>query len=210
MDLPFDEERHLEIVRRAKVQIRARMKALRGGYSKASLAVRSEKIVEALLGHPSLTAAASVASFWPMEGRGEVDLRLLDETLRERGVTLYYPFMERRADGRTLTGFRLVQDISELSERGRGFLEPDPAAPIAARGDVDLVVVPALAADAGGHRIGYGAGYYDATLGDVCPPATSLIVAYHFQLMAELPHEEHDRACDFIVTDEKSFEAARP
>jgi 5-formyltetrahydrofolate cyclo-ligase len=35
-----------------------------------------------------------------------------------------------------------------------------------------------------------------------------LIVAYHFQLMAELPHEEHDQPCDFIVTDEKSFDRA--
>ena len=99
------------------------------------------------------------------------------------------------------TGFRLTTPPSELVERGRGFHEPPPDAPEAQRGDIDLVVVPALAVAVTGHRIGYGAGYYDATLPDVRPPALAVIVAFDFQLLAELPSEADDVACDLVVTD---------
>jgi len=61
--------------------------------------------------------------------------------------------------------------------------------------------VPALAVASSGHRLGYGSGFYDATLPDFCPPALSIVVAYDFQLLAELPVSAHDIACDIVVTD---------
>lgn len=205
MSEPFDATALGEIVTKAKKQIRSRMKALRGGYSAAALAERSSRIVENVLAHPRLSEARSVASFWPMIDRGEVDLRPLDERLRARGVQLYYPFMERISEGRVRTGFREAESSAVLEDRGHGFREPPEGGPSAGPGDVDVVIVPALAADATGHRIGYGAGYYDATLADICPPAHALIVVYDFQLLAELPHEAHDRACDSIVTDTRTL-----
>jgi len=195
-----------EVTARAKKQIRARMKALRGGHSMASLQKRSEALVVRLLHETEVLEAGGIALFWPMEGRGEIDLRLLDHNLRKRGTRLYYPYMDPQPGGGYQTGFRLAETDESLEERGRGFLEPPPEAPVAKPGDVDLVLVAALAADAHGMRIGYGAGYYDATLGDVCPPARSWIVAYQFQLLAELPAEPHDRACDVIFTDQKTYQ----
>ena len=183
------------------------MRSLRSAYSRSSLELRSAAICSRLAQEtPRFT---SVALFWPMEGEGEVDLRPLDEQLRKRGdVRLYYPFMEPKPGGGFTTGFRLSLDPNDLQERGRGFCEPPPDALQAQRGDLEVVLVPALVADALGHRIGYGAGDYDATLGDVRPPAEAWIVAYHFQLMAELPTEEHDVACDAVVTDERLYRTA--
>jgi 5-formyltetrahydrofolate cyclo-ligase len=140
-----------------------------------------------------------------MEGKGEVDLRVFDEVLRQRGVSLYYPFIDRLAPGRSRTGFRKTISVESLADRGARFFEPPADAPEAQRGEIQAVIVPALAADAAGHRIGYGAGYYDATLPDVCPPARSIVVAYDFQLMAELPHESHDIPCDAVVTDQRQL-----
>ncbi len=205
---PLEPELLLEVVRRAKKQIRARMKALRGAHSPRALAARSKKIVEALLELPQLKEAQSVALFWPMTNSTEVDLRPLDTELRKRGIQIYYPFMEKKSGGGYLTGFRLTRVVGELSERGNGFFEPNSSSPLAARGEIDLVIVPALAADAQGHRIGYGAGYYDATLGDVCPPARSIIVAYQFQLLAELPVEAHDVPCEGVITDSSYYPAS--
>ena len=108
-----------------------------------------------------------------------------------------------------MTGFRRVLSQEELLERGSGFAEPPETAPVAQRGEIDWVVVPALAVDGTGHRIGYGGGYYDATLPDVCPPARSLVVAYDFQLLAELPAEQHDKSCDVVVTDARTVQCAR-
>jgi 5-formyltetrahydrofolate cyclo-ligase len=65
--------------------------------------------------------------------------------------------------------------------------------------------VPALAATPDGHRLGYGKGFYDATLPDVCPPALAIAVVYSFQLLAELPVESHDHRCDLVATDAQVF-----
>jgi 5-formyltetrahydrofolate cyclo-ligase len=208
MDVPLDPELRQELVTRAKQQLRVRMKALRGGYPRGALAKRSALIVERLLETNEIQEAKSVASFWPMDARSEVDLRGLDTILRARGVSLFYPFMDPKPQGGHVTGFRASVKPEELLERGQRFAEPPAGAPVAGQGDIDVVLVPALSVDTRGHRLGYGAGYYDATLGDVCPPARSIVVAFHFQLMAELPTEPHDRACDAVVTDERYFRSA--
>ncbi len=210
-NLPFElmpKEQLKQTIARAKQQIRKKNKALRGGFSANSLQERSQKIVARLLTHPALAAASSVALFWPMTDRGEVDLRPLDSALRAQKKRIYYPFMNQVEPGRFSTGFALTHSSAELVPSAQGFLQPQSTEG-ACQGDVDLVMVPALAADTSGHRIGYGAGFYDATLNDVCPPAQAIIVAYQFQMMAELPHEDHDRPCDWIVTDTQTYRAVR-
>ncbi|HXS16173.1 MAG TPA: 5-formyltetrahydrofolate cyclo-ligase [Polyangiaceae bacterium] len=197
----LDEETLRLMTGRAKIQIRKRMKSLRSGFSRAALAARSAAIVQRIMAEPEFERAQAVALFWPMLERGEVDLRALDQTLRSRGARVYYPFMNKTGPGSFVTGFELTQSIDDLVESPQGFAQPKGEHP-AKPGDIDLVLVPALAADAVGHRVGYGAGFYDATLGDVRPPSRAWIVAYHFQLLAELPHEPHDQACDAIITDE--------
>ena len=62
--------------------------------------------------------------------------------------------------------------------------------------------MPAIALDPTGHRIGYGAGFYDRTI-PASPPATTIGVAFDFQLVAEVPFTERDVALAFIVTDER-------
>lgn len=184
----------------AKRQIRRQMRSVRAAIPEAAVATRSARIVETLRELPLLRAAKALALFWPISDRREVDLRELDAWARSDGKSLYYPFMDPTPDGYR-TGFRPASNPSALANRGRGFLEPPPEAPAAVAGDVDVVCVPALAVSADGHRIGYGAGFYDATLPDVCPPARSVCVAFSFQLLAEVPRQEHDLACDIVVTD---------
>ena len=67
--------------------------------------------------------------------------------------------------------------------------------------------MPALGVAPSGHRIGYGAGYYDRTLPLHAPPAVTLAVAYDFQLLAEVPVTEGDVPVDFIVTDRRVLRA---
>ena len=185
---------------RAKKQLRARLSATRRALPASAIQARSARIVEVLSGLAPLLSARAVAAFWPMEGRGEVDLRRLDETLGERGVARYYPFMDPKGAGFS-TGFRRVNAREDLQLRGRRFVEPPSDAPVAARGDIDVVLVPALAVTPEGHRLGFGSGFYDATLPDVAPPALTIAVAFSFQLLAELFLEPHDVACDLVVTD---------
>jgi|SoiMethySBSTD1v2_1073268.scaffolds.fasta_scaffold04581_4 5-formyltetrahydrofolate cyclo-ligase len=190
---------------RAKRQIRQRMRSLRSALPPASAAARSEAIVARLMGLPEFAAARGIGLFWPMQSKNEVDLRPLDAAARERGIKVYYPFLA--AVGNTVrTGFRRVDDVGSLEPRGSGFAEPGPECPEARRGDIDWIVVPALAVDASGYRIGYGKGFYDATLPDFVPPARAAAVAFGFQLVGEVPREAHDVGCDVVVTDEAVLE----
>jgi 5-formyltetrahydrofolate cyclo-ligase len=171
----------------------------------AAVATRSARIVEALDSLPPVSGARAVALFWPMAGRSEVDLRELDRRFGERGVVRYFPYMDRKGEGFT-TGFRRIASPEDLKLRGRRFAEPPTDAPSAARGDVDVVFVPALGVTPDGHRLGHGVGFYDATLPDVAPPALTIAVAFSFQLLGELFVEPHDIACDLVVTDSAIFD----
>jgi 5-formyltetrahydrofolate cyclo-ligase len=97
-----------------------------------------------------------------------------------------------------------VDDPVRLEERGLGFREPDPALPEAA--SLDVIVVPALQIDGRGHRIGYGAGFYDRTLPRFAPPALAIGVVFSFQLVAEVPVTPGDVPLGLIVTDEQVIE----
>jgi 5-formyltetrahydrofolate cyclo-ligase len=202
---PFDPKLVSELSVRAKQQLRQRARALRRAHSAVVLGERSARIVERVQALPAFQNAGKIALFWPLLERGEVDLRTLDEKARAQGKAIYYPFVERTGQ-RARTGFRLTHSCTELEVRGERFAEPPETAEEAKRGDIDLVIVPALAVAGTGHRLGYGMGFYDATLPDVCPPARALVVAYGFELLAELPTEPHDFACELVVTDERSLE----
>jgi 5-formyltetrahydrofolate cyclo-ligase len=201
---PLDPKVVLELRVRAKKQLRLRARALRKAHPPASLAERSARLVERVLAHPAFEQAKSVALFWPLLERGEVDVRALDSAARRAGKSVFYPFL--RQGNPMLTGFCRTEAAAELEFGSARFAQPPEAAPQAARGDIELVLVPALAASGDGHRLGYGMGYYDATLPDVCPPARAMVVVYDFELMAELPNEAHDVRCDIVVTDERSLE----
>ena len=191
---------------RMRDQVRSRMKATRRALPLSAIAERSERIVRTLADSGQFLRAKGVALFWPIDGDAEVDLRSLDAPLRERGVRVYYPFMDERVTGGFVTGFRLTAGPGQLERRGRRFAQPPPTAPVARAGDIDLVVVPALAVTPTGARLGYGIGFYDATLPDVRPPAIAVAVAFSFQLVMELPAEPHDVDCDAVVTDEHLFD----
>jgi 5-formyltetrahydrofolate cyclo-ligase len=193
-DIPFD-----VVARRAKAELRKRLRGLRATHPETAVAARSEKIVRRLEELPAFASATRVALFWPIVERREVDLRPLDAKLRAAGKRVAYPAID--PETRVMT-FRWAAP-DELEERGLGFAEP--AATAAEATELDLVIVPALAADARGHRLGYGAGFYDRTLPRFAPPAKTAIVVYDFQLLAEVPALEGDVACDFVVTDARTL-----
>ena len=187
---------------KVKAELRKRLRGVRKTTPIEACEERSRALVARLEAHEAVASAKRVALFWPIVTKHEVDLRPLDTTLRARGVRIAYPAID--ADTGVMT-FRFVDEPSALEEKGFGFREPAADAPEAT--DLDVVVVPAIAADPTGHRIGYGAGYYDRTLPRYAPPAVSIIVVYDWQLVAEVPATDHDVRCAWVVTDTRSFDA---
>jgi 5-formyltetrahydrofolate cyclo-ligase len=203
--IPSSAEDHLR--RRVKAELRKRMRGLRKALPASACAERSARIVARLGALEPVARARSVALFWPIEERHEVDLRELDARLRERGVRIAYPGVDPETNAMT---FRFVANPEAMRVEGLGFREPPADMPEAAPGELDVVIVPALAADPRGHRIGYGAGYYDRMLPRVPAPAVSAAVIFDFQLLAEVPTTEGDVAVDWVVSDARVLRAAAP
>lgn len=182
---------------KVKAELRKRMRGLRNTLPESACAERSRLICDNLRGLDAFQRAKSVALFWPIRARHEVDVALLHDDLVGKGVRVAYPAIDPETGVMT---FRFVESTSDLVERGYGFAEPDAGAEEATT--IDFIAVPALAASSDGHRIGYGAGYYDRTLPRF-RPATFVAVLYDFQLLIEVPHDERDYPVDMLVTDRK-------
>ena len=81
-----------------------------------------------------------------------------------------------------------------------GLSEPPADAPVVPLADIDCFVLPGLAFDARGARLGWGRGHFDATL-EAAPHALRLAWAYDFQVVASVPEAPGDQRVDLIVTD---------
>jgi 5-formyltetrahydrofolate cyclo-ligase len=195
--------------RRVKSELRKRMRALRKTTPAEACAERSARIVESLLAVPRVAGARTVALFWPIEDRHEVDLRPLDAALRAKGARVAYPALAEAGD----MVFHFVADPARMQERGHMFAEPGADDPLVGGdgldlAELDVIVVPALAIDPSGHRIGYGAGYYDRALARTRASLTlSIGVAYDFQLVSEVPVTAGDVAVYLVVTDRRVLES---
>jgi 5-formyltetrahydrofolate cyclo-ligase len=193
------------LARSARRQLRQRMQALRAAIPAAARARRDAAVVERLLALPEVTRARSIALFSAMPEKAELDVRALDVHERTRGHAVAYPRLASTAEAGIFGDLASTRSLADLSPSRLGFLEPAAEVTAAAAGDVDVVIVPALAASATGHRLGYGAGFYDRVLPAYRPPAIAVVVVYDFQLLAELPILDHDVPCDIVVTDSRTL-----
>lgn len=93
-----------------------------------------------------------------------------------------------------------IQSWEDLKEGSFGILEPcenlEPSHPK----ELDLILVPGLAFDKKGNRMGYGKGFYDRLLKQT--KALRIGLAFKEQIVDELPVEDHDEAVDLVITDE--------
>jgi 5-formyltetrahydrofolate cyclo-ligase len=199
----FDSGTEALLRARAKVELRKRMRALRTAVPEAARGARSERIVGHIAASAPFARADRVALFFPMVDEGEVDLRGLDRIARDRGKRVLYPALTDVPGEMALC----YASPLDLEDRGHRFLEPRATDAPGETGPDLLIVAPALAIALDGHRIGYGKGYYDRLLARMAPPAVSMVVAYDFQLVAEIPITPTDRSAQWLVTDTRIEEA---
>ena len=123
----------------------------------------------------------------------EVNLSPVLEAILAAGKTLVLPRCEQ--DG--IMTARRIGDLRQLISGAYGILEPKPDAPVVSAAEIDLVLVPGLAFDRTGRRLGRGKGYYDRFLADFRGKAMGICG----QLMPEIPVEQHDITMDAVATD---------
>lgn len=136
-----------------------------------------------------------VSGFWPM--RSEVDVRPLMFALRERGARLCLPAI---LDKQTIVFRELVRD-GKMVDMGFGTFGPGPDA---TELDPDLMLIPLAAFDDRGHRIGYGAGYYDRAIDRLQAKGNAprlVAIAFDCQEVERVPDQDHDVQLPEILTE---------
>lgn len=89
-----------------------------------------------------------------------------------------------------------------LKEGYKGILEPSDEATAVSPADIDIAIIPGMAFDAEGHRLGRGGGFYDRLIPQLHCPLVG--IGFACQLVSSVPVEPFDRSLDFVITDGNS------
>lgn len=177
----------------SKEHIRKKALLKRNSIPPAVRQVKDSAIEQNLLGLEEFRAADMVliyASF-----RSEVDTSAIISNALGMGKRISLPKVE---------GERLaiceIKGPDELTPGYMGIPEPPPSEEIPIT-DVDIVILPGVAFDERGYRLGYGKGYYDRLLYGTGKQAVAL--AYEEQIVGDIPHETHDVRMGIIITDRR-------
>ncbi|MET9704929.1 5-formyltetrahydrofolate cyclo-ligase [Streptomyces griseus] len=182
----------------AKDSLRRELLAARALLTKEDAARTAAVLAGAALRLPELADARTVAAYVSV-GR-EPGTRALLEALRGRGVRVLLPVLLADND----LDWAAYEGPEHLLPAGRGLLEPDgPRLGPAAVVEAQAVLLPGLAVDGAGMRLGRGGGSYDRVLARLTAAGAHpalVVLLYDDEVVARLPSEPHDRPVDAVVT----------
>lgn len=189
--------------RALKAKLRAEAAARRARVSPEDAAAAAGAVRDRVLAVGLVPKGAVVGGFWPI--RDEFDPRPLLAALAARGHRLSLPVVIGK--GRPLA-FRAWAPGDPLERAGFGLSVPAWDAPPALPG---FLIVPLLAFDRRGFRLGYGAGYYDRTIAALragAKPVLALGVGFAAQEVSEVPALAHDQRLDAVATERELIRSA--
>lgn len=178
--------------RSLRQQLLVRRRALLSGVVEAASLLAQR----AFLALPEFRSATAVGIYAPIHN--EVMTGLIRDGALSSGKRLCYPAVT----GNELE-FRRVEAAIDLVPGAFGILEPTPKCPVCPPNTIDLVLVPGVAFDLFGRRIGYGKGYYDRTLHSLEGNGRLVGLCFDFQLVEKISGEPHDVLMDVIITDRR-------
>ena len=150
---------------------------------------------------PLLAGRGTVALYAPKAS--EVDTAAIDAAARAARTRVVYPRMQ---SGERRLAFCAVR-IEDHEPARFGLREPRADAPAVAIDEIDAFVLPGVAFDRAGHRVGWGRGHYDATLA-AAPAALRVGVGFACQVIDAIEHDPHDQPVHYIVTETETVKVA--
>jgi 5-formyltetrahydrofolate cyclo-ligase len=185
-----------------RASVRRTMEAMPAEQSRA----KAQALAERALSWPPMAMARRVMVYLSMAG--EAGTGALIERLLEAGIEVAGPRVDWNA--RTITPAQITDAMTDVVQGNLGVPEPAPSAPGMALETIDVILVPALAFDLRGFRLGRGAGFYDRLLAD--PRRTGLALGFGLeaQLVPRVPTERHDARLDAIATERRLQEFNGP
>jgi 5-formyltetrahydrofolate cyclo-ligase len=154
------------------------------------IAKRSKSIQEFVINDNKFQSAKVVGAYFAFGS--EVATELIIERAKMLGKKIALP----RVEEDKITFYELSSTRSLIMGRF-GIMEPPPYGHM---DEIDLLVVPGIAFDKKGNRLGYGKGFYDRLLSG--KRTFSIGLAYSFQLLENLPHDRYDKRLDAIASED--------
>lgn len=181
-----------------KTVIRERLRALRQSLSPEEVLEAGAAVSRVICEYVRSTGLTSTCVY-ASTGK-EVPTRDLMQNLMDAGVTVGVPDWEawKQGYGLEIAG---IGSLNDLLREGR--VVPQPSGPNLKSvpvEDVELFLVPGIAFDRSGRRLGMGGGYFDRLLSRASSKAIFLGLAYDFQVVTHLPSEDHDVSVHDVVT----------
>ncbi|PSR56048.1 5-formyltetrahydrofolate cyclo-ligase [Adhaeribacter arboris] len=186
-----------------KTTLRRKMLQKRQEYTPEEVTIRSQEICRQFFSFFSINNFKIIHSFLPIASKNEVNTWFIIERLRADfpRITLAVPV----TDTQTLSHYLLSSETKLLLNQW-GIPEPNGAEPVTPQ-DLDLVLVPLLAFDEKGHRVGYGKGYYDRFLAECRPDTVTVGLSLEEEpvlLISDV--DEKDISLQFITTPSKVYQ----
>lgn len=198
-ECPIESGKVSEAVQQSKANLRASMRRRLAALSPADVADASEAACRLLAGSDAFARAEVVLLYAAMPT--EPDTGPLARRCLASGKRLCLP----RADWETsqIDPFEVADWEHGLLQGRHGIREPGINAPLVPLGEIDLIVVPGLAFDEAGRRLGRGGGFYDRFLERTAGRAFAFGLAFDEQVVSEVPAETHDASVDAVATDRR-------
>ena len=192
----------------AKARLRQTVLARRDAMNAATRAALSQDILREIADLPAYRDARTVlayAGFGSELQTGGFLRRVLEE-----GKTLLLPRVNR--EEKLLEVYEVRDPERDLQAGTWGISEPAPErCAVADPLDTDFVLVPGVAFDARGGRLGYGAGFYDRLISTALPPRAWLVAgAFESQMVEQVPMDASDVPVDAVVTEKAHHRAGSP
>lgn len=183
---------------KSKVHLRERILSLRKRLSPEDREAKGLRIagrLEELWEFRQAKTVLAYASF-----RSEVPTGMIIRKMLEQGKRVLLPVAEVK-EHRLLP--IEVRGMEDLVPGYAGIPEPRNATQPVPREEIELVLVPGVAFDLDGHRLGYGLGFYDRFLADLKASLPKIGLAYEVQILERLPAKDHDLPLTAIITEER-------
>jgi 5-formyltetrahydrofolate cyclo-ligase len=177
-----------------KAALRRRLLADRARLSPDQRAAAARALRDAILELPQVQMAGTIAAYYSLSS--EPDTHGLVYALWKRGGYVLLPLLRPDAD----LDWASYEGPDSLRPGPRGLAEPaEPPRGMDAVARADLVLVPALAVDRGGVRLGRGGGSYDRALARVAPGIPTIALLYDGELLDEVPADDHDQRVRLVA-----------
>lgn len=185
-----------ETLQAEKIKLREAVLAQRDAMPPATRQAASDAILKKVCALPDYAKARRVLTY--MGFGSEIETQPFFERIIRDGKIAVLPRVDRA--GRSLV-LQSARNIAELVTSKWGIREPTSDAPILSVNEIDFVLIPGVAFDRSGNRLGYGRGYYDKLLSAANPALARVTAGFSCQLVDRVPVSSRDQKMDIIITE---------